>query len=120
MSRQIKEIVAAAIVMAIVFAIAAVTLLPTIASAAPAAASLPSITSVQPAVRGGLLVWMVSFSDGSTCDIMRPLTATLAGAQAPVVGQVRSFSDSRVFIAGMRMWGEVNFTDRADVAHVGY
>lgn len=92
----------------------------TIAYAAPSAPSLPAVTAVEPAEYGGIRVWRVRFASGATCDVPVPLVDTLGGAAQPRTGAVRAYDDTRITVAGVRVWGELSFTDSAGQRHTGY
>jgi hypothetical protein len=93
--------------------------LPTVAAAGPTPAS-PSITAVAAAEYGGLSVWRVTFASGATCDVPVALVDTLGGANPPRTGTTQSYRDTRVFVAGVRVWGELLFTDSAGRSYTGY
>lgn len=84
-----------------------------------AAGSLPSVQSVAETQSAGLNWWRVSFSNGVSCDVERPLSETLTGSR-PAIGAVRSYKDGRMFIGETRLWGALQFTDAAGAAHACY
>ncbi|HHY51282.1 MAG TPA: hypothetical protein GYA10_16235 [Alphaproteobacteria bacterium] len=108
------------IVLAIALLVAFASALPTSVSAAAPTPVSPAITVVETAEYGGLSVWRVTFASGAMCDVPVALVDTLAGATAPRVGATQSYRDTRMFIAGVRVWGELSFTDSAGRSYTGY
>lgn len=103
---------------AAIAAVAAVAMSVTTPVAA-AGSTLPSVTTIADAQAGGQNWWRVTFSNGTTCDVQRPLTETLTGSK-PAIGAVRSYEDGRMFIAGTRMWGSLQFTDAGNTPRSCY
>lgn len=106
-----------ALVASLLVALASLTAHTTAHAASP---SLPSVTAAQAAEYGGMRVWRVSFSNGATCDVPAPLVDTLGGASQPRVGAVLAYDDTRITVAGVRLWGALSFTDGAGQRHTGY
>ncbi len=103
---------------------------PPMASAAPAKPSAITVTSVVATKNDAKLdVYRVSFSNGTSADIMRSLGSALGGESVPFVGATSGWTDSRWYIplTTTRGGGDVRWTQRFGtgkkahaVAFVGY
>lgn len=119
MSRSISLSTIAALAAAVTALVIAILLLPSIVHAAPGQPLLPRITAVEPVTEGGLAWFKVAFDNGAVARVQQPLSAVLGSVKPPIVGATTAYSDGRLFIGSVRMWGELHFTD-ANGPHIGY